>query len=370
MYHRVFQCFRSDMVSFRGKQRLFCSITLLISSLLYGYVGYSAETSDAKALFIKGASLFEEGKYDDAYDAFNESYHRQPVATALYNVAMCEMILGRYVESFASFKKLMEESGNILKPGLLQKVKESIEKLETLVGYLRLVELPGNAQLWIDGQLIDNINSDHSIRVNPGRYNIQVTLEGHYPYEASIYIKSGTSVTLQPLLSKKSLPSTETESISSTASFTKSSVESAVRPQQDTSSPSNKRVLSSDRTNLNLHSTSSGWFISGLAVTIVGVVGVGVGGLSTWKQYQSKEDALVANSKLNRDSDYETYSADYADIRSEFNRAHIGMKIGYITGSALIVTGVTLMVIVKRKGRKKLKKSHLRAAYSGVEFVF
>ncbi len=75
-------------------------MTTLLLCLLVGTAA-ADETDDARAreLYDNGATLYDEGRYEDAIAAWNEAYRLSNRATLLFNIAQAEERLGRYREA-------------------------------------------------------------------------------------------------------------------------------------------------------------------------------------------------------------------------------------------------------------------------------
>lgn len=75
----------------------------MITLLLCLLVGTAAadDTDDARAreLYDNGATLYDEGRYEDAIAAWEEAYRLSNRATLLFNIAQAEERLGRYREA-------------------------------------------------------------------------------------------------------------------------------------------------------------------------------------------------------------------------------------------------------------------------------
>lgn len=75
-------------------------MTTLLLCLLVGTAS-ADETDDARAreLYDNGATLYDEGRYEDAIAAWEEAYRLSNRATLLFNIAQAEERLGRYREA-------------------------------------------------------------------------------------------------------------------------------------------------------------------------------------------------------------------------------------------------------------------------------
>ena len=326
------------------------------------------EENDAKSLFMSGATYFKEGDYSSALVAFAASYRFKPVSTALNNKAMCEMILGRYVEAIDSFNGLFEAHGDTLSPDIREKAEASLEKLQMLVGRLRMDSLPAGAEIWIDDGSATLSEDENEVLLNPGRYHLRVTHVDYRAFETEIRIESGQTVVVQPSLEKKMQPDASEApplvpppaDVSNTRKATPpvSPFRSSARMPEDGGPEERRSFVRS--------------YPAGLSVVVAGIAGLGVGGMFTVKQFQNREDALAENRKLVNGGDYSSYEEEFEDIeRNRYPQAKRGMIIGYVAGGILVLTGVSMILVKKmRNSRNANERLSWRLTATGVSCDF
>lgn len=108
----------------------------------------------ARELFMGGLELFQGDNYAEALESFQRSYAANPVNVVLYNIAMCQRALFRYVESINSFERYLAVGEDDLPAERRQQVAGLIEDMRGRIGTLRITVTPPEATVRVDGELI------------------------------------------------------------------------------------------------------------------------------------------------------------------------------------------------------------------------
>ena len=87
----------------------------------------------AKKRFMAGVDLFFNEDYPGALAAFQDSYRTFPKYSVLYNIAMCQKALYKYVESIANFEKFLNDGGAEIKPKKRKKVQSALAEMKRLI---------------------------------------------------------------------------------------------------------------------------------------------------------------------------------------------------------------------------------------------
>lgn len=125
-------------------------------------------------LFERGVELFATEEYEAALDAFQQYYEIEPSGPVLYNIAMCQMALLRYVESIDTFNRYLELSGDV-DDERRREIEASIVEMEARLGEVRLsVDPPGDVEVIIDDEPVPQ-EQWSSLRIRAGRHAIRVT---------------------------------------------------------------------------------------------------------------------------------------------------------------------------------------------------
>ena len=331
------------------------SLCLFLGSVAYAAFCIAGAKEDARAKFVEGTTLFVEQKYAEAYASFKDSYALKPVLNVLYNIAMCEMVLGKYVESIHSFEQVVRDGAEVLKPDMLDKAAESIEKLSALLGTLRLKGIRSGTRLEIDGSPVTPPLLDAPVLLNPGQHTIVLSMEGYESIQTVVNLGPGIEVVIP-------------------AALTPTADETVPPPRRLSAAPIRPEPTVTIRpgilTPVNNGVKQSVLVYSGLGTTALGLVGIGVGGFMTYRMEKNADDAAASGVDYVHDRDWEAYVSAYSAIERKFNRAELGMKIGYISGGILTTTGLALVLVglVSKGKERKAQAVQLTMQGAVVEF--
>jgi hypothetical protein len=132
------------------------------------------QTSDATAAasreFARGNELAREEKWGEALGAFEASLQRRPHALTLYNIGVCERVLGRATRARERFRLALAR--NLGEPELPASIREEIEGF--IAEYTRLlprvtVQLePAGAAIAVDGRPLRERREDGRLVLEAG----------------------------------------------------------------------------------------------------------------------------------------------------------------------------------------------------------
>jgi hypothetical protein len=159
--------------------------------------GAEDDLARAKSLFEMGVELVAAEDFPSALAAFEESYGLAPRPTTLFNIAMCQKGMFRYVESAATFERYLVETAAEGATEMRQKARTAVEELEQLVGRLVVTGAPDGSAIEVDGERAGVTPLSWPISVDPGRHAVRVTHDGHEPFETSVTVASATEVEVE-----------------------------------------------------------------------------------------------------------------------------------------------------------------------------
>ena len=123
---------------------------MTICALLLTGVSALAEDEQAEAAFDRGTAAFKEERFDEAVDAFREAYRLRPSWKILYNIGHGEAACKRYGLALDAFEQYLVKGGDEVPLDRQRAVREEIERLQGLVGYLKVIA-PEGAMVSVDG---------------------------------------------------------------------------------------------------------------------------------------------------------------------------------------------------------------------------
>lgn len=167
------------------------SIVLTVAFLVIAPQRGAAETAveaTPRQMFLQGVELFGGEQYDAALELFERSYAANPVNLVLYNMAMCQRALFRYVESIDSFQRYLALGGDTIPAERQEEVQELIEEMSVQLGILHLVVEPEGASVLVDGRAV---GAEHlsRLRLRSGLHDVVVRAPGFRDLQREIRVE-------------------------------------------------------------------------------------------------------------------------------------------------------------------------------------
>jgi hypothetical protein len=265
----------------------------------------SAQTADeagAEALFREGKRLLEQHDYPNACAKLGESYRVDPATGTLLALAMCHEAAGKTATAWGEYADVASRSKNEGRADREQAARARVTALEPTLPTLAIVRSAGASDVAglvvrRDGVEVGEGALGTPIPVDPGEHTIEVTAPGHVPWTSTVVI--GASAQRKTM----EIPALEAEGGSSFGT---------VR-------------------------------VAGVVAGALGVVGLGIGtgfGLKAISRKSDSQPGCVGNTCYDPASKQAFLDAQSAGRVS---------TAAFITGGALLATGVTLFVIGRPK---------------------
>jgi hypothetical protein len=162
------------------------------------------EPAAARAARLKtaGDRAFDDKRYGDALEAYGASFALLPNPVLLYNQGRALQFLGRYPEALEFLNRFRAEAS----PSLRAKVPTLdalIEEVESRVGTLA-VDADVVGALVMLGERKLGLTPLAPLRVNAGRYPLEVTAEGREPFRTTVEVEGRKTVRVTAALAPKS----------------------------------------------------------------------------------------------------------------------------------------------------------------------
>ena len=145
-------------------------LTLLSAIVTFAHASRADNKDQAKAHFKEGMAAIKGENYPAALIAFEKSYKLAHKAALLFNIAMCEKALYRYVDSITTFRRFLSESGDKIKPELEAQSEQAVQEMMTLIGTLKLMDAPDDAEVFVDGKSIGKTPFKEGVLLDPGQH--------------------------------------------------------------------------------------------------------------------------------------------------------------------------------------------------------
>jgi PEGA domain len=146
---------------------------------LGGGVAAADDTPEAAKHFQRGVALFGEADYKSAVVEFKRAYALAPNAQVLYNIGETEFQLQDYAAALLTFQRFLVDAA----PADPQRpeVERNVRVLRTRVGHLRIVTVPAEADVAIDGHPIGKTPFPDSVLVSIGQRQVTASFAGRPP---------------------------------------------------------------------------------------------------------------------------------------------------------------------------------------------
>jgi hypothetical protein len=364
----------------------------LVAALALAVAPVRADKKDqAKAKFKEGMALIAEENYLGALQAFEESYEILAKPALLYNIAMCQKALFRYVDSIHSFEEYLDKAGDKAKPEMRAASVDAIAEMQRLVGKLQIADAPEGAEVLIDGKAAGKAPFTSPLILDPGQHTVQVSADGYRTLRTEVTVASGAVVPLRASLTPvEAWLEVECEDDKAVVRLDGKVVgscpyEDEVVPGSHTvrvTSPGGEtfeqevNVAAGGTTSVAVSLTGedlpgddgtekagvSPLMISGIAALALGA-GAGVMG-AVFHAKGTKDEKTLEDEQFNPDK------SKYNDAESALRTDQALTIVGYSLAGALIATGVILLVVDGTGDESPDEDVALRPAPGGLAVTF
>ena len=153
--------------------------------------GAARDPAAAEALFRAGRQLLQEGKLEEAFAKFEESYRLDPTAGALLNMGECRFREGKSASAWALYQQAATLADVQGKPDLYELASHRQQELEPHLSYLTFhvsKAVPG-LEVKRDGVLVGAAQFDVTLPVDPGRHFISAQAAGYESIQFAVVVQ-------------------------------------------------------------------------------------------------------------------------------------------------------------------------------------
>jgi tetratricopeptide (TPR) repeat protein len=169
-----------------------CGLVSTIAVLLAaGVARGQSQTEAADRHFRTGVAAFQKG---DAYEAvveFEAAYATSPHFGVLYNLGLAYAAVGRPVEAIATLKRYLEMAGPELQSDRRGQTEAAIASSQKRIGSIRIVAVPANAEVTVDGRAVDPSRTKDPILLAQGTHGVVVKIPGKAADARSVTVRAG-----------------------------------------------------------------------------------------------------------------------------------------------------------------------------------
>jgi hypothetical protein len=181
--------------------RLLLCVAFTIALGLTTRVAHSATANEAalaREQVRVGVTAAQEGRWQDALDAFRRAYALVPKATTLLNVASAEVRTGKLVSGAESYRKVARAPEGEVTEEQRDAARRALADVEPRIAHLRvMVENPAPGdRVELDGVVLSGAALGADLPVDPGSHEVRLLRAGAEAARTSRSLGEGESATV------------------------------------------------------------------------------------------------------------------------------------------------------------------------------
>jgi hypothetical protein len=263
----------------------------------------------AESLFQEARKLIDAKRYSEACPKLVASHKLAPAVGTLLNLADCYERAGQLASAWARFHEAIALAQRLGRPDREKTAKERADKLEPRLIRLTIVSQDKDAEVKLDGNLLDPAVLGTAVPVDPGKHAIEASAKGKKPFTTTVDVSDRVRT-----------PSVEIPALDVDPEATKAA---AAAQSTDNHPPEEKG------------SDGSGQRIASYVLMGVGVVGLGVGTVFGLKTSSTWTDAKTHCTGLECDR-------TGVQLATDAKNAGTISTISFIAGGVLLAGGAAL----------------------------
>ncbi|MGK4000163.1 tetratricopeptide repeat protein [Sorangium sp. So ce1024] len=175
---------------------------LLAAALLAAALPSSAsaqgpgDVESARVLFVQGAKLAREGRWEEARALYARSLEIKPAPLTRYSLGVAQKELGHLADALASFRAFLAEPSTPATAPYVGPAREAVAVLEGRVGRATIAVRPGDVDgltLVVDGKPVRG-SRGQAIALDPGAHEVVASAPGFRSTAARFTVAAGGSV--------------------------------------------------------------------------------------------------------------------------------------------------------------------------------
>lgn len=156
----------------------------------------------AKAHVLAGDKAFREGDFVTALSEYRAATAAEESALSLEGIASSAYTLGRSVEAFDAYTRLLDRFGKLVSAKARDVARARLTELAAKTGKLTLTVEPPGAEVRVDDAIVGKGPLAAPVRVDAGLRRVRATLAGFAPVEREVSVPGGgdaaVTLTLEP----------------------------------------------------------------------------------------------------------------------------------------------------------------------------
>jgi tetratricopeptide (TPR) repeat protein len=153
-----------------------------------------AARAQARAHFMRGLELYDDGERSGALSEFEEAFRISPNPRLLFNLGQVHLELGHAVEAADAFERFLREADGI-EPALRSDAERELERARARIGRLAIeVAVPG-ARIFVDDVERGALPLDGPLPVSAGEHVVTIQAIGHEALRHRFRVAGGATYT-------------------------------------------------------------------------------------------------------------------------------------------------------------------------------
>ncbi|WP_437956116.1 hypothetical protein WME76_32290 [Sorangium sp. So ce119] len=156
----------------------------------------SGDVESARVLFVQGAKLARQGRWEEARALYSRSLEIKPAPLTHYSLGVAQKELGRFADALASFRAFLAEPSTPATAPYVGPARDAVAALEGRVGRATIAVRPGKVDgltLVVDGKPRRG-GPGRVVEVDPGDHEVVASAPGYRAAAARFTVGAGGSV--------------------------------------------------------------------------------------------------------------------------------------------------------------------------------
>lgn len=145
---------------------------------------------EVRGLFDQGVALLDQGRFADALERFRRVSAVRQTPAVLYNLALAERGVGRYLYAAAHFDAWLAVAAGRADPARVAEVRGARDECRAAVARLTLRPSSPALSLRVDDVTRD---ANAAIELDPGEHVVRASGDAFEPFEAAVTLRPGES---------------------------------------------------------------------------------------------------------------------------------------------------------------------------------
>lgn len=147
------------------------------------------QQAEARQHFQTGTQHYQAGRFAEAIEEYRTAYRLYASPTILFNLAQAYRSDGQLVNAISTFRRYLEEVGELITPQQRQEVQDVITEIEGTRAVLSFEVEPAGATVVLDGRELGTTPLPRGVEIMPGEHTVSLTLTDHDPHEERITVQ-------------------------------------------------------------------------------------------------------------------------------------------------------------------------------------